>query len=228
MRTNISVMLNYFIGFLVVLGLVLLGFEYGGEVYNGVVNWFKDYITWRVVLEFVVIVADIIVVGLIVFGFGSSLIEEASGVLRSENKKNLTAQDIYVTYLRENGLQELEPVMLRIFKEDSSVFMKYLRDILVSQIRPYMHDRDRVKSVLDRKLGIFFTYNGVIETLKEIGEVSNDDLELYGRLNYLKNLPEEAIFVDRTHYIEWTNKIDFLKGISIQEVPMFGTLKEAN
>lgn len=227
MRTNIGEMLKFFAVGTVVLILFLLVVNYIGFIYPIVIGWMKEYVTWKSFMILLVIIADLIILGITAIDFIPSLIEESTGILRSEKKKYDKSKEVYVTYLKANNKEQYIKVIDLIFTDSDKTLFKQLRSDLTSQVYPYTQNKNVNKTggLLYLKLDEFFSDERVIHIFDELTKASDEELLEFGRLHLLRNLSEDVIFVDRTTYFKWVGNIELVKEATMKETQIFGKLK---
>lgn len=228
MRTNIGEMLKFFAVGTVVLILFLLGVNYIEFIYPIVMGWMKDNFTWKVLIKFIILVADLIILGLTLSIFIPSLIEESTGVLRSEKKKYVKSREIYATYLKDNNMGQYIKVIDLIFTDSDKILFKKLRSDLTSQVYHYTQNKhvNTKGGLLYLKLDEFFSEEIVIHIFDELSKVSDEELLEFDRLHLLRNLSEDVIFVDRTTYFKWLGNLEHVKESTMKQSQIFGKLKE--
>lgn len=227
MRTNIGEMLKFFAVGTVVLTLFLLGVNYIEFIYPIVRGWMKDNFTWKFVFKSSIILLDFYIVGITLSSFIPSLIEETTGVLRSEKKKYGKAKEVYATYLKSNNLEKYIKVIELIFTDSDKTLFKQLRSSLTSQVYPYTKNKyvNKNGGLLQLKLNEFFSDERVIHIFEELANVSDEELTEFGRFHHLRDLSESVIFVDRTSYFKWVGNLELVKEATMKETQIFGKLK---
>lgn len=227
MRTNIGEMLKFFAVGTVVLFLFLMGVNYTESIYPIIRGWVEEYVTWKSFIILIVIIADLIILGITLSSFIPSLIEESTGILRSEKKKYAKTKEVYVTYLKSHNLEHYIKVIDLIFTDSDKTLYKQLRNTLTDQVYGYTQNKyvNTKGGLLYLKLNQFFSDERVIHIFDELATVKDEELTEFGRLHHLRNLSESVIFVDRTAYFKWVGNIELVNKATMKETQIFGKLK---